>query len=505
MRSGPPLASRFWIKFGLALTLAALADLFFYDQTPGSTVGGFALALILVLLAVHPPLRKDRRARWALLAALILALAECDAPSLLGGLLIYAALGVAVLSPRAPSGENGGQWLQRLAIMTVVGWAGGMIDALKLRRRTGIKLILRRLGLAILPLAGGALFLALFAAANPIIETTIEGFELGPPDIPRLLFALAMLVLTWTFLRPRQLRRTLSLPVSETSRPIPGVPVSSLGASLALFNALFVMENGLDVAFLWSGAPLPKGVTLADYAHRGAYPLILTALLAGLFVLVVFRPGSEAARRPWLRRLVVLWVAQNLILVASSILRTVDYVEAYSLTRLRIAALVWMALVALGLVLICWRLLRGKSASWLIDANLAAAGLALAACSIVDLGSLAATWNVRHAREVGGAGAGLDLCYLNNLGASALVPLSELEAQPLASPFRDRVTYVRARVVTEVEIRQEHWRGWTWRDQRRLARADAVRPGHGTLLTLPLGARDCDGALIATAAAMPAR
>ena len=29
-------------------------------------------------------------------------------------------------------------------------------------------------------------------------------------------------------------------------------------------------------------------------------------------------------------------------------LRTLDYVEAYSLTELRIAALIWMALVAIG-------------------------------------------------------------------------------------------------------------------------------------------------------------
>jgi hypothetical protein len=270
-----------------------------------------------------------------------------------------------------------------------------------------------------------------------------------------------------------------------------------------LFNALFAVENALDIAFLWSGAALPQGVSLADYAHRGAYPLIVTALLAGLFVLIVFQPGSTLARGAWPRRLVVLWVAQNLILVASSLLRTLDYVEAYSLTRLRIAALVWMALVAVGLILIGWRLLRGKSASWLIDANLMAAAVALAACGILDLGALAATWNVRHAREVGGAGAGLDLCYLNNLGASALAPLSELETRPLAPGFRERVAYVRARVAAETEARQDHWRGWTWRDQRRLERADAIRPGHRALAT-PTGLRDCDGALV-TATATPAR
>jgi hypothetical protein len=190
---------------------------------------------------------------------------------------------------------------------------------------------------------------------------------------------------------------------------------------------------------------LPKGVTLAEYAHRGAYPLVVTALLAGVFVLAALRPGSETARRPWLRALVVVWIVQNVLLVASSMLRTLDYVQAYSLTRLRIAALLWMCLVASGLVLICWRMLRGKSSTWLINANVLAGGLVLAGCGAVDLGAVAARWNVEHAREAGGDGPPLDLCYLATLDdASIVVPLSELANRPLPPVFRDRVVWARS-------------------------------------------------------------
>ena len=38
----------------------------------------------------------------------------------------------------------------------------------------------------------------------------------------------------------------------------------------------------MDAAWLWGLAPLPEGLTLASYAHRGAYPLVVTALLAVL-------------------------------------------------------------------------------------------------------------------------------------------------------------------------------------------------------------------------------
>jgi hypothetical protein len=160
-------------------------------------------------------------------------------------------------------------------------------------------------------------------------------------------------------------------------------------------------------------------------------------------VLVVLKPGSETARRPLIRRLVVLWIAQNLFLVASTALRTLDYVEVYSLTRMRIAALIWMGLVATGLVLICWRLLRAKSGAWLINANALATLAVLAAVSVVDLGAVSAAWNVRHAEEVGGAGAELDLCYLGSLGQASLVPLAELERRPIPEELRVRVAIVR--------------------------------------------------------------
>src|SRR3546814_5518885 len=81
-------------------------------------------------------------------------------------------------------------------------------------------------------------------------------------------------------------------------------PRSTRTDTLFPYTTLFRSQNALDIAFLWSGAALPGHVTLAEYAHRGAYTLIATALLAGLFVLVVLRPGEAATRSPRVRGLV---------------------------------------------------------------------------------------------------------------------------------------------------------------------------------------------------------
>ena len=143
--------------------------------------------------------------------------------------------------------------------------------------------------------------------------------------------------------------------------------------------------------------------------------------------------------------------------------------RAARLTRMRIAALIWMALVAVGLLLVTWRLLQAKSSSWLINANLAVLGAVLAVCSVLDLGAIAAGWNVRHARELGGQGAALDLCYLRSLQGAAILPLVELERRPLPADLRDRAAYVRRSLAAERAQAQADWRGWRWRDARRLA------------------------------------
>jgi hypothetical protein len=469
--------SAFWLKQLLAVLLAGLADMALWSDRVGSTLGALGLGILLAALIVRPPTRGDRRALLAFSAAALLSLAVLDHPTLLAALLFAVVIGLAVLSKRAGRAGDAFHWAQRLMLAGLAGLIAPLLDLHKLHKTRPRRRIRLSGGLfqLILPLLGGALFLSLFAAANPLIAQLLAQLQIPALDFGRCMLWAAALLIAWMVLRPRLLDAPFATPGGREVR-LPGVTPTSVGLSLLLFNAIFALQNGLDIVFLWSGAALPEGVTLADYAHKGAYTLIATAILAGLFVLVALQPGSAMAKSGRLRALVVLWVAQNLLLVASSVLRTLDYVQAYSLTRLRIAALIWMGLVAVGLVLICWRMLRSKSAGWLINANVAAAGVVLAACCVVDLGAVAAAWNVRNAREVGGAGTALDLQYLKTIGEAALVPLSELERRPLDSAFRSRVEDARSELLATLAIRQASWRGWTWRGQRRLEAARTPAP-----------------------------
>lgn len=494
------ITSRFTAKAAAAAGLVALGDwLFWRGDGFGSNLGLFALIWTAVTLVLAPTAARDPRSWIAAGTAALFGGALLDHPGLLALALFWGTLTMAVLLPRFGRFDHAGRWLLRLAVQGLVGAFGPWIDLLRMRRHVGGRgQMLALLRLLPLPLIGGSVFLALFASANPVISNAL--LRLGAPTIDaiavvRAIFWTILLTLVWGTLRPRRARFNLSIDRDPRSVDLPGASVASVTLALLTFNVLFALQNGLDIAFLWSGAPLPEGVTLADYAHRGAYPLIVTALLAGLFVSVALRPGSATAAAPAIRWLVALWIAQNVFLVASSILRTIDYVQVYSLTVLRIAALAWMALVAIGLVLICWRMLRAKTAAWLINANAGMALAVLAACSLVDLGSTAATWNVRHGHEAGGEGAAIDLCYLRELGPSALTALVALEQREgLAPGFADRVAWVRHQVLEETLAGQRAGQ-WTWRNARRLRQVEAMLGG--TRLSRPSAGSDgrtCDGA-----------
>jgi hypothetical protein len=120
-----------------------------------------------------------------------------------------------------------------------------------------------------------------------------------------------------------------------------------------------------------------------------------------------------------------------------------------------------------------------------------ALGVVLFGVSLGDLGAIAAAWNVRHASDVGGAGAQLDVCYLQELGSSALLPMRELEQRGVGTALRGRLEAARRIAMAHLETDQENWRTWTWRGQRRL---DAAGVSLRRSSTLDLPAKvDCNG------------
>jgi hypothetical protein len=469
----------FVIKIGVTIGLVVAFNAMFAEDFAGVWIGVFALLWAGLVMLVRPATRHSRTGAIALGAAALFGVTLLYDPGRLNWAMFWAALSIAAIAPRTNRFDDAGRWAMRLVLHALSGAASPIADLVRLqhcRSRTKGVTVRGLAALLALPLAGTAIFTILFAQANPLIADMIGRIEF--PSIWKLAEWTFVTICVWSMLRPRKLVTALVAKLPPMDIGLPGPSLHSVLIALTLFNALFALENGLDIAFLWSGAPLPTGMSMTEYVHRGAYPLIVTALLAGLFVLTMLRAGSATAANPLARRLVALWVAQNVFLVASSALRTINYIDLYMLTAWRIAALAWMGLVAIGLVLICWRMWVGKSARWLINANALVALLVLVPCCVIDLDAIAATWNVRHAREVGGRAAPIDLCYLDQRGAAALLPLIEMEGRPLPPALLDQLHFLRANQFEALEQAQADWQHWTPHGAWRLARAKASLPAH---------------------------
>jgi len=332
------------------------------------------------------------------------------------------------------------------------------------------------------PVVLGSIFVFLFASANPLIEKWLSliitpAIALSQVNIGRMLCWLVALSAVWPFLHVRWRNKTRAVvdfaeaAAQEQDTRSHGTDFFSAATilrSLILFNLLFAVQTVLDALYLWGNTTLPADISYASYAHKGAYPLILTALLAAAFVLAAMKPGGPAEQSRVIRPLVYLWVAQNVLLVASSILRLDLYVQIYLLTWWRVAAFIWMGLVMIGLLLIVARIMLNRSNGWLIRANLLVLTVTLYVCALVDLTPAIANYNVSHSREASGKGVTIDMNYLMQLGPQALPAIDRaiaLRGNDLSLVSR------RDRLVEQQRKEIASWRAWgfrSWRLQRTL-------------------------------------
>ena len=466
--------------------LVVLTDALFFEQPTGWTAGAY-LALLIGLLGWRGWRTLSGRPGIVLLTASVcVAAAMVEEPGALEYILGAVCLLAVALTGRAGWTPELRRWGVRLAHLAISLWLRPFHDARLAQRWQGrhgeshepttVRQWLRRWGLT---LGFCILFIALFAAANPIVERwlrelgntlrqlLIDFTDYAPPQ--RIAFWLVSALILWMLWRTRTPRSRGHGKASDQAEPSASHWLGDrtvIVRALVLFNVLFAVQTVMDAMYLWRGMALPEGVTYADYAHRGAYPLVATALLAGLFVLITFRPGGPAERSGPARRLVYAWLVQNAWLMVSSARRLDLYVDVYSLTRWRIAAAVWMGVIALGLVWIIVRIVRRRSNVWLLRANILSAFVVCLACCFVNFDGLIADFNVRHCRELERGKVELDVDYLAQLGYESIGALRWFANQPVDAYRAAHARRTANQLEQALHGRMTNWRTWTWRRHR---------------------------------------
>ncbi len=339
-----------------------------------------------------------------------------------------------------------------------------------------------------LPLVAGALFLGLLAVSNPVIENALH--VLQAIDVMWLWNQITSVVSLWSLFIFNTVA-VLLWPAVQNSVLLQRVNLwqdgdapnwyltffkpSAVISTLILLNVLFAVQNLLDLKYVWLTGELPSGFSQVEYVRRGAYSLIVTVLLAAVFVVFALRKNSLAANNKFVRLLVYLWIAQNMALVASSAQRTMTYINDTGWTELRVSALLWMGLVCFGLAAVIWRVWKNLGTVWLVNANFAAAVVLLAGCCVFNLQGFVAERNVD--RAIADREFGTDFEYMQRLGPNALPALvrfrTHLEdalaksTNPVVHDDLSRdmlkVTSPIAAHTTARYIKQNDWRSWTWR------------------------------------------
>lgn len=423
-------------RAGALVALVALADWLFYGRTPGLSLAIFAVALLAVVMLLSPGQTRLRPA--LLLAATVLPVIEhVQALSL-------AILGAGlVCSTLWASGGTKALGRRAARLMSDL-WLRGISDGIGLGRdlsRSGLLRDHRRqLRAWAFPLGGALVLSALLVEANPVlgdIAFRLSRFDIGVETVVRLVFWTGAALVIWPLIAPVRAPGDVSVGLPA----LPGPSAASVARGLVVFNAILSVQTVMDALYLWGGAALPEGMTAAEYAHRGAYPLLVTALLAGAFALSARTFAAEDRR---LRALLLLWLAQNLALVLSALLRLELYVDAFGLTYLRVHAAIWMGLVAAGLALTAWQVWRGLPNRWLLvrAGGLAAGTLYL--CAFVNFASLIAAENLSRPER-------LDAVYVCALGPMAA---AEVAASGVTLPCTTGVAQI------------EGWRDWGFRAWR---------------------------------------
>ena len=485
------------MMLGFWLASILLADWFFHRQPIGWTMGAYVFVLWTGIMMRNVWAGKSRPGRLLGLGLLGLAMAILEEPGAIAIMLAIPGLIMLSMTARGDWSSRLGVWFLRWLKFGSLGWLQFLRDSRLVRRWQKGHRALRRwrvLALAgrwLIPVGLACFFVLMLGLANAVIAmwlrllrhfvwNMIKDLPAYLPSPGRGLLWVLAAIWVWALLRLHYRRR----PDPEPAEILPPQPPRTLTypnfvvRCLLLFNLVFLVQNLLDVAFLVGGeAVLPQGVSHAQYAHRGAYPLIATALLAALFVLIAFRAGRRTPEMARARRLVYAWLGQNIFLTGSALWRLSLYIQTFTLTRLRVAAFVWMLLIALGLALIIWRIVQARTNAWMMKGNLIALIAVLYCCAFVDFDGFIANFNVGYCAEVSGnrKAPKLDLYYLEHLGPEALPALARLRQAARGQAVADRAFRVGRRLSARLEANQGNWRARTWRRQR-LRRAAAEFP-----------------------------
>lgn len=188
----------------------------------------------------------------------------------------------------------------------------------------------------------------------------------------------------------------------------------------ALLNVLTLLVAGGDLLFQLGERGLPEGVTYTSYVHQGVGGLIVSILLAMGLVLFFFRGRLNFDMRyKTLRILALVWLAQNVLLLVLTGMRSNMYTLEFGLTYKRLGVYFYLLLTLGGLITTAIKVMNRKTNIWLFHANTWFCFVAFSLSTLISWDRFITYYNVTYPKS-------LDKAYVSNLTGANIDLLAKI-------------------------------------------------------------------------------
>lgn len=234
---------------------------------------------------------------------------------------------------------------------------------------------------------------------------------------------------------------------------------------LIALNAILLLVNLTDIAWIWMGFQVPEHFSLKQFVHDGTWKLLFSIVLSLILILYFFRGNQNFyPRSRMLRALATLWILQNGILLISLFLRDWHYIQFHGMAWNRMNLLVFLMLTLSGLITMLLKVQQRKTLRYLIQQNGIVLLTLLLVYAWVPLDSIMIRYNLRHPNP-----SGIDVDFYLEAGETVL---------PIVLENRDQI-------VAQIAAHQGNSEQWIEHDNAEKLDAALARKIHYFLTTYP--------------------
>lgn len=182
----------------------------------------------------------------------------------------------------------------------------------------------------------------------------------------------------------------------------------------SILNLWIFYFNVVDISYVWFFQW--DGGFLKEFVHEGTWLLVFSILLSVALVLYYFRGNLNFyTHNKWIKRLAYVWIAQNIFMVCSVIIRNYWYIHYFGLAYKRIAVLFFLLLTLIGLMSVFVKIMYRKSSYFLWRVNSFSLLIVLSMTASVNWNTCIARYNFAHYNQ-----SFIEYRFLSTLHDSAL-------------------------------------------------------------------------------------